>query len=95
MLGSGDENAALHQAGGVADSGYIPSNRLDREAIEVHATETDTRAGRPREDAHGHRSTAVETYSAEADRLPDCLFLNQLPDCKSLETKSILPNGKI
>jgi hypothetical protein len=95
MLGCRDENAALHQAGGVADSGYIPPNRFDSEAIKVHATETDTRACCARKDAHRYRSAAVETYSVETGRLSDCLFLNQMPDCKSLVIKSILPSQKI
>src|SRR5579864_464853 len=39
VLGSGDEHAFLHQAGGVADAGHVAGDSLNFKAIEIGATE--------------------------------------------------------
>lgn len=51
MLRGGDENATLHQAGGIADPGYIAPDRLNRETIEIDSPEADSRPGCAGKDA--------------------------------------------
>ena len=95
MLRGGDENATLHQAGGIADPGYIAPDRLDRETIEIDSPEANPCACCAGKDAQPDRSTTVEAYSAEADRLSNCLLLNQMSDCKLLVINSIPPNAEM
>ena len=46
MLGSGDEDALAHQAGGVGDLRDVAADGLDFEVVEIGAAEKDASAGR-------------------------------------------------
>jgi hypothetical protein len=46
VLGGGDEHALFHEAGGVADAGYVAAGGFDLKAIEIDAAKNDSRSGR-------------------------------------------------
>ena len=54
MLGRGDQNALLHQTGGVADSGYIAADGLDFKTVEISAPEDDAGIRGAGQDAEGN-----------------------------------------
>ncbi len=63
MLGGGDEHTLAHDAGGVADLGYISARGRNLVVVQVGAAENNARSGRRGQQAHVHRGPAVETDS--------------------------------
>jgi hypothetical protein len=63
MLGGGDEHTLAHDAGGVADFGYISARGRNLVIVQVGAAKNNAGPGRGRQQTHGHRSPAVETDS--------------------------------
>src|SRR5258706_7926081 len=84
MLGGGDENALLHQAGGVADASYVTSTGFDREAFQVGAMKHNSGPRRCRQNPQADGCAAVEAHSCARDRSTNCLLVCQREDkCKS------------
>src|SRR5258708_1100012 len=84
MLGRGDENALLHQAGGVTDAGHIPSAGFNREAFQVRSLEHDSRSRWRGQNPQVDRRAAMETHTAAGDRSANCLLMCQGEDGVSL-----------
>ena len=74
MLGGGYEHPLAHDAGGVADLGYVSARRRNFVIVQVGAAENNARSGRGGQQAHVHRRPAVETDSRELDHRRDGLF---------------------
>src|SRR5581483_10712042 len=77
VLGGGDQDAFLHQAGGVTDPGQVAPGGLDDEAVEVDAAEDNAATGSCRDNLQVNRSAAMEAYAFTLDSGSNCLFLNQ------------------
>src|SRR5690242_5765155 len=88
MLGSGDEHAFFHQAGGVTDSGHVSPQRFHFKTVEIHAAKLDTGTRWGRQDAQTYGCTAVKAGTAALHRRADCLFLFQLRYCQCLMTET-------
>ena len=84
MLGGRDQHALLHQAGGVADAGYVAPAGFDFETVQVGATENDPGPGGRREDLQIDWSPAMETSSTAGDCSTNCLFMRQRENDVSL-----------
>lgn len=63
MLGSGEQHALLHEAGGVADTGDVVAMGFNGEIVEVNAAEDDTRIGRSGLEAELGVNASVETHT--------------------------------
>jgi hypothetical protein len=77
MLGGGDEDAALHKAGGVTDASDVAAIGFEFESVEIDATEDDAGAGRGGQEAKMNGSAAVKSDAAAFDRGSNCLFVLQ------------------
>jgi len=77
VLGSGDEHALLHQAGGIADAGHVAADCLDLKAIEIDAAEHDAGSGRCRQNAQANGRAAVQANPLALHNRADCLLLAQ------------------
>ena len=78
MLGGRNQDALFHQAGGIADTGYVATAGFDGESIEISAVEDDAGAGRCRKDSEIDGSSAVEAHSGAGDGGTNCLFASQI-----------------
>jgi len=63
VLGGGDENALFHQAGGIADAGYIATDGLYLKTIQVDAAKDYACGGRGRKNSHADRRTTMQSDS--------------------------------
>ncbi len=77
VLGGGDEDALLHQAGGVADLGHVAADGLDLVAIEIGAAEDDAGAGRSGQYTQANRGPAMKTDAVAFCGLANCAFVDQ------------------
>src|SRR3954447_5174423 len=77
MFGGRDENALLHQAGGVAHARNISTGGFDLKIVEINAAKDDTRSRGRGQHAHFHSSAAVQADAFASDFCPDCLLVNQ------------------
>ena len=77
VLGGGDEHALLHQAGGVADAGYVASTGFDGEAVKVGAVEYDSSSGWRGENSQADWGATVQTDSGAGYRSTNCLLVGQ------------------
>src|SRR5579863_10335695 len=75
VLGSRNQHAFFHQAGGIADAGHIAADGLDLKAVEISAPEDDAGARRSGYKAHGNRSATVKAHAGALHRRADCLLL--------------------
>src|SRR5258706_16064224 len=91
MLGGGDENALLHQAGGVADASYVTSTGFDREAFQVGAMKHNSGPRRCRQNPQADGCAAVDAHSCARDRSTNCLLVCQREDSVSLLLCNSLP----
>jgi hypothetical protein len=64
MFGGGKQDALLHQAGGVADAGYVMALGFDGEIVEIHAAKYDTGIGR-----RGRKSNVPKNARVQPDAL--------------------------
>jgi len=63
MLGRRQQNALLHQAGGVADARHIADMRFNFKIVEVNTAEDDARIGWRRNETHAAADRRVQSNS--------------------------------
>ena len=78
MLGGGDENAFLLQAGGVTYLCHIAADGFDLKVVEINPAKDNPRACGRRHDPQMDRSATVQTNSLALCRYPNCLFKGQV-----------------
>jgi hypothetical protein len=77
VFGGGDQHALLHQAGGVADFGYIAADGLYLEAIQIDPAEDDAASSTGGADAQADWRSAMQADAIALDRPSDCAFIYQ------------------
>jgi len=71
MLGGGEQDALLHEAGGVADARDVVAVGFDRKIVEIHAAENDAGVRRSREEPEVGVDASVETHTLSFNRAVD------------------------
>jgi len=71
VLGGGEKNALLHEAGGVADASNVVAVGFDGEIVEVDAAENDAGIGGSGLEAEFCVDSGVETHTIGFDRAMD------------------------
>ena len=72
VLGGGEQDALLHQAGGVADARDVADVRLDFEIIEIHAAKNDTGIRRRRHEPQMAANGCVKADAFDFDGALNC-----------------------
>ncbi len=72
MFGRGEKDALLHQAGGIADAGYVATAGLDGKIVQIGTTKDDARVGRGRKESNMAKNSGVK-----ADAFGRNLMLNR------------------
>jgi hypothetical protein len=72
VFGGGEQDALLHEAGGVADASDVVAVGFDREVVEVDAAEDDAGVRGSGEKTKVCVDTGVETHTLGFDRPIDC-----------------------
>jgi len=60
MFGRGEKDALLHQAGGIADAGYVATAGLDGKIVQIGTTKDDARVGRGRKESNMAKNSGVK-----------------------------------
>jgi hypothetical protein len=63
----GEQHTLFHEAGGVADAGYVAAVGLDFKVIEIDSAKNDPRIRRRRHQANTSRNGGVEANSTGLD----------------------------
>lgn len=71
MLGGGEQDALLHEAGGVADAGDVVAVSFDWEIVEIHAAENDAGVGGSGLKAKLRVNASVEAHTLGFNRAVD------------------------
>jgi hypothetical protein len=71
VLGGGEQDALLHEAGSVADAGDVVAVGFDGEIVEIHAAENDAGVRRSREEPEVGVDASVETHTLSFNRAVD------------------------
>jgi hypothetical protein len=79
MFRGRDQDALFHQAGRIADAGYIAADGFNFKSIEVGTPKDNAGVGGSRKNAERYWGAGMQTYSAALDRITNCLFLKQGP----------------
>ena len=79
VLGGGDQNPLVHEAGGVAHPRHVAPLRRHGEAAEIGPAEDDARARRGRTQPDRNGRAAVQPDSAHRDWFLECLFYGHSP----------------
>ena len=77
MFRRGDEDALLHQAGGVADFGDVTADGLNLKTIKIGTAKNNTGARGRRNDVKSDGSAAVQAYAVAGGLGTDCLFVGR------------------
>jgi hypothetical protein len=79
VLGGGEQDALLHEAGGVADASDVVAVSFDREVVEVDAAEDDAGVRGSGEKTEVRVDTGVETHTLSFDCAVDCGLKHCVP----------------
>jgi hypothetical protein len=91
VFGGGEQDALLHEAGGVADAGDIVAVGFDREIVEVDAPENDAGVGRSGLKAEFCVNTGVEAHTSGFHGAMDGRLKHEyLKEGSTLSAKSFL-----
>ena len=93
VLGGGDEDALLHQAGGVADFCDVLADGGYVEAVEVDAAEDDSAARRGGKDSQMHGRSAVKADAAAFDGGSNCALKDQWGNVRVALSVDYKPEG--
>src|SRR6266436_1054481 len=72
VLGGGEQDTLLHEAGGIADASDVVAVSFDWEIIEINAAENDAGIRRSGEETKVRVDTGVETHTQGLDCAVDC-----------------------